>query len=293
MMKYFMIIAALAALPLSAQQDTVRARAAYEQGRAAMRERKFDDAVHAFERAVELNSVKSEYHLWLGHGFTRQLAAANFIRKGMIGRRIGPQYDRAVELDSSSVDAAEARVDFYLEAPAMVGGGADKAKAEAARLRALSAYHGGFAQAKIEEHEKAWEQAESQYRALIRAFPDSVRPVSALITHLQNRARFDDAFVAIDERLAKFPNDTLIVYQLGRNAAMSGKELNRGEAALRKFLALLGATEPQSRANAHYRLGMIREKLGDAATARAEYDSALALAPRYEDALAARKRLGK
>ena len=239
-MRYFLMIATLSAVALSAQQDTSRARAAFEQGRSAMRERKFEDAAKAFEKAIELNAAVSEYHLWLGHAYTRQLATANFVRKGFIGRRIGPQYDKAVELDSNSVDAAEARVDFYLEAPGVVGGGVDKARSEAKRLRGISAYHAGFAQAKIEEHEKAWEKAESEYRALARDFPDSTRPVVALVTHLQNRQRFDAAFLAIDERLARFPTDTVVLYQLGRAAAISGTELTRGEAALRKFLALLG-----------------------------------------------------
>jgi hypothetical protein len=38
---------------------------------------------------------------------------------------------------------------------------------------------------------------------------------------------------------------------------------------------------------------MIREKQGDVATARAQYDSAIVLNPRYDEAIAARKRLGR
>ena len=280
-------------LAVSGQQDTARARAMFEEGRAAMQARKFEDAATSFEHAIELNPNRSEYHLWLGHAYTRQLATANFIRKGIIGRRIGPQYDKAVELDSSSIAAAEARVDFYLEAPGMVGGGVDKAKTEAARLTHLNAYAGGFARAKIAEKEKAFEQAENEYRGLIRSFPDSARPVVVLATLLQNRERYAEAFEVIDARLARFPNDTVVIYQLGRAAAISGRELTRGEAALRKFLTLLGVSDPQSRASAHYRLGMIREKLGDVANARVQYDSAIVLNPRYDEAIAARKRLGK
>ena len=277
----------------AAQQDTVRARTSFEQGRAAFSARRFDDAAASFERAIELNPSRSDYHLWLGHAYTRQLATANFIRKGIIGRRIGPQYDKAVELDSSSVAAAEARVDFYLEAPGMVGGGVDKAKAEAARLTRLSAYAGGFARAKIAEKEKTLDQLEGEYRGLMRSFPDSTRPVVALATLLQNHERFAEAFEVIDARLVRFPNDTVVIYHLGRTAALSGKELTRGEAALRKFLALLGVSDPQSRAGAYYRLGMIREKQGDVASARVQYDSAIVLNPRYDEAIAARKRLGK
>jgi hypothetical protein len=59
-----------------------------------------------------------------------------------------------VKLDPSSADAAEARLEFLLEAPGIVGGGVDKARAEAARLRTLDAYRGGVATARIAEHEK-------------------------------------------------------------------------------------------------------------------------------------------
>ena len=277
----------------AAQQDTALARASFEQGRAAMQARKFNDAATSFEHAIELHPNRSEYHLWLGHAYTKQLATANFIRKGIIGRCIGPQYDKAVELDSSSIAAAEARVDFYLEAPGMVGGGVDKAKTEAARLARLNAYAGGFARAKIAEKEKALDQAETEYRGLIRTYPDSTRPVVVLATLLQTRERYAEAFEVIDVRLARFPNDTVVIYQLGRAAALSGRELTRGEAALHRFLALLGVSDPQSRASAHYRLGMIREKQGDVANARVQYDSALVLNPKYDEAIAARKRLGK
>jgi len=276
-----------------AQQDTARARVSFEQGRSAFQARRFDDAAAAFERAIALNPGRSEYQLWLGNAYTKQLATANFIRKGMIGRRIGPQYDKAVELDSSSVAAAEARVDFYLEAPGMVGGGVDKAKVEAARLTRLNAYAGGFARAKIAEKEKLPEQTESEYRGLMRSFPDSTRPVAVLATLLQSRERYPEAFDLIDARLARFPNDTVMIYQLGRVAAISGREMTRGEAALRKFLSLLGVSDPSSRANAHFRLGMIREKQGDVTNARVQYDSAIVLNPRYDEAIAARKRLAK
>jgi tetratricopeptide (TPR) repeat protein len=257
MMRPLVLIAALAASTLQAQADS--ARAAYDRGRTAMRERKTDDAVKAFERAIALQAGVSNYHLWLGYAYLRQLNEVNFIKKAGVGRKIGPQYDKAVELDSSSVEAAVARVDFYLEAPGIAGGSVDKAKAEAARLQKLSPYRGAIARAKIAEKDKDWDAVHREYGALIAAHPDSATP------H----------------------------YSFGRASALSGKELSRGEAALRRFLAILGTTDPGSRAVAHYRLGMIREKQGDVASARAEYDSAVALNPRYEDAIAARRRLGQ
>jgi hypothetical protein len=43
--------------------------------------------------------------------------------------------------------------------------------------------------------------------------------------------------------------------------------------------------------NAHYRLGMIKEKMADAPTAATEYRAALDLYPRHEPAAAALKKI--
>jgi tetratricopeptide (TPR) repeat protein len=258
-MRCLWIGALLAASRLGAQQDTAAARAAYEEGRAAMREEKFDRAAESFERAVRLNPASSEHYLWLGHAYTRQLAHVNFIRKGVIGRRIGPLYDKAVELDSGSAAAAEARVSFYLNAPGVAGGSVEKARAEVLRLRGLDAYRGGFGQATLAEHEKDWDQVQAEFQALMVTYPDSATPY----------------------------------FYFGRAAALSGKQLSPGASALRKFLELLGGSQPRSRAIAHYRLGMIHEKLSDPAAARAQYDSAIALYPGYDDPIKALRRLGK
>jgi tetratricopeptide (TPR) repeat protein len=277
----------------SAQRDSVRAHAAYLEGRAALQAQRIGDAIKAFQKAIALDSLSSDYHLWLGNAHLRDLMAASLIRKGVIARRILPEYDHAVALNPRSLDAADARIGFYLNAPAMVGGGLDKAKTEVARIRSLSAYRGGLAQAQIDEKEGKLATAEADYRELMRAYPDSSRPVVSLALLLQAKGQYAEAFTVIDERLEKVPNDTMVNYQLGRVASISGKELDRGEAALRKYLSLLGATDPPSQAAAHYRLGLIHEKQGDPGAARGEYDRAIELNPRYDEAIAARKKVGR
>jgi TolA-binding protein len=57
-----------------------------------------------------------------------------------------------------------------------------------------------------------------------------------------------------------------------------------------RFLAMTGA-DPVRQSNAHYRLGMIKEKMGDAQTAATEYRAALDLYPRHEPAAAALKKI--
>ena len=266
------------------------AKAAFDRGKAAHNAGKVDEAVSAFERAVELDPTSSLYHLWLGHAYTRQLSSAGFLRKPFIARRSGESYQMAVKLDPTSVEAAEGRLEFLLGAPGIVGGGIDKARAEAARIVTLDAYRGAMANARIAEHEKQWPEAERVYRSLMAEYPDRTAAVDALVTVLQNARRFDDAFTIVDDRLARLPDESSSLYNLGRLSAVSGQHLARGEAALRRFLALTTG-DPVRQSNAHYRLGMIKEKIGDAPAAATEYRAAIDLYPRHEPAAAALKKI--
>ena len=59
---------------------------------------------------------------------------------------------------------------------------------------------------------------------------------------------------------------------------------------MRRFLTLTTA-DPVRQSNAHYRLGMIKEKMGDAPAAATEYRAALDLYPRHEPAATALKKI--
>lgn len=271
------------------KESSAEAKAAFDRGKAAHNAGKTDEAVSAFERAVALDPTSSVYHMWLGHAYTRQLSSAGFLRKPFIARRCGEAYNMAVKLDPASIDAAEARLEFFLNAPGIVGGGIDKARAEAARIAALDAYRGGIASGRIAEHEKQWPEAERLYRSLMTDHPDRTAAPDALVTLLQNAKRFDEAFTIVDDRLARLPDETASLYNLGRLSAISGQHLARGEAAMRRFLTL--TADPVRQSHAHYRLGMIKEKMGDAQAAAAEYQAAIDLYPRHEPAKVALQKL--
>jgi tetratricopeptide (TPR) repeat protein len=292
MMRWMLILslaAAAASIP-QVKDASAEAKTAFDRGRAAHNAGKTDEAVSAFEQAVAFDPTSSLYHLWLGHAYSRQLSSAGFLRKPFIARRSGEAYNVAVKLDPSSIEAAEARLDFFLGAPAIVGGGIDKARAEAARIAALDAYRGAMAEARIAEHEKEWPKAERLYRSLIAEYPERSAAVDALVTILQNAERFGEAFSIVDDRLARLPDEASSLYNLGRLSAVSGQHLARGETAMRRFLTLTGP-DAVRQSNAHYRLGMIKEKTGDVQAAAVEYRAAVDLYPRHEPAATALKRI--
>ena len=272
-------------------RDSAAAYTAFVAGKAAVNARNVDIAVEQLERAVALDPTQWEYHMWLGHAYTHQIGRVNFMRKAVVGRRMGAEYNKAVELAPRSVEAAEARLDFFINAPSIVGGGQDKANAEAARIATLDPYRGGLASARVGEHAKDFARAEAAYRQLMRQYPDSGAPVAWLASLMEATGRYDEAFAVVDARLGKFPDDATNLYQLGRLSSSSGRELQRGEQALRRFLALVGVQDPFRQASGHYRLGVIREKLGDSTAAIAEYRRAVELNPAHQSASEALKKL--
>ena len=192
-MNRHLIGAALLILPsmATAQRDSVKAREAYLEGRAAIREKRIPAAIDAFSRATKLDQ-RSEYFVWLGHAHTRDISTASFLRQPIIARRIRSAYDKAVELDSTNVEAAESRVEYYMNAPGIAGGGADKARAEATRLKKLDAERGDIMFGFIEEREGRLESAQSMYKSVLQASTDST-----------TRSRAEERLRIVQQRIAR------------------------------------------------------------------------------------------
>jgi hypothetical protein len=83
----------------------------------------------------------------------------------------------------------------------------------------------------------------------------------------------------------------IVRYAIGRAAAESSEQLDRGEAALRKYLEHTPKPNEPSLAATHWRLGMIAEHRGDKAAARQAYEAAARADPNFRQAREALARL--
>jgi len=276
-------LARVALLPLATTQPP-SAAAAYYLGRLALRADDPKAAARWFETAVKLESGSSSYHLWLGRAHGTQAQRANVLSQPGLAKKTKSEFERAAALDPDNLDAREDLISYYLEAPGIMGGSVEKARAQAVEIRKRDAFRGAVADARIAEDQKDLAGAEREYLAAARAFPESLNVHYALGQFYARTAKYEQAFATFEGILAAKPDELNALYAIGRTGAISGQRLERAEAALQQFLAAPLRENSQRPAAAHWRLGMIYEKGGKRDLAREEYRRSLALDPGFAEA---------
>jgi tetratricopeptide (TPR) repeat protein len=267
------------------------AYASYWLGRVAAAEKKVDEAEGHLERAVKLRGDVSEFHLWLGRVYGQKAQDASKLRQPGLAKKTKASWERAVALDAENLDARADLVSFYLMAPSILGGSESKAAEQAEEIRKRNPYRGALEAVRVAEDRKDTAKAERELRALAAAYPDSAAPSMRLVVMLSGQQRYDDAFAVVDGMLVRRPRDPSATYQLGRLAALSGRRLDEGEAALRRYLTLEPGPTMPTHAGAQLRLGQILEKRGNIPGARTAYEASLSLDAKQEEARKGLERL--
>ena len=270
--------------------DATSKDAAFARGCLLMGEERFDKAADEFERAVASNQASAAYHFQLGQAYGSRAQHVNVFRQAILARKTKAEFDRAVALDPDLIDARVGLLSYYLYAPGIVGGSLENARLQAAEIRKRNAYRGGVAYAQIATHEKDGAGAARELEALTRQFPDSTSPYVALATGYGQRGLWPDAWAVADRMAHTLPDAPVAQYLVGRLAGESGQQLERGAAALSRYLQSTPHEGDPPLAVAHWRLGVVYERQARKDAARAEYQTALRLDPKLAGA---REALGK
>ncbi len=267
------------------------AAAAHYMGRIAMVEEAYEAAATWFEKAIAAEPSGSNHHLWLGRAYGRQAMQASIFRQPGLASKTRTEFQKAVELDPNNVNARMDLIQYYLKAPRLMGGGEDKAIAQAAEISRRDAVLGHRASALIHQEGGRIAEAEKEYRAAAAVDTNRTEPLLWLGFFFQESKQYEKAFEPFDQVLRKDVENRDALYQIGRTAALSGLRPERAEECLKKYLELKPGEGAPSPAWAHFRLGMVYEKKGVKELARAEYASAVSLDPSHEEAKKALKSL--
>lgn len=242
----------------------------------------WDHAIAACERAVDLAPQQSVYHLWLGRAYGEKADQAGVFSAAGLAKKVRVSFERAVELDPKSSEARTDLGEFYAEAPGIVGGGKEKARAQADALMTFDPARGHWLLARIDEKNKDAVAAERNYRAAIEASHSGARAWLDLANFYFYAHRLDEMERTI-QTLESSPVDhpEALMHAAGI-LARAGRDHQTAIRLLRRYLT--SPVEEGPAFKAHDQLGQLLEKQGDRKGAAEEFRAALALAHGYAHA---------
>jgi tetratricopeptide (TPR) repeat protein len=287
-----------------------------------------DAALPLAEKAVALDSNNSAYHSQLGVVCGETAEKASMFAKAGWAHRFKDETDKAAALDPKNLDARFALMEYYLQAPRLMGGSKQKAAAMAEEISGINPARGYLAQARVaqedkdapreeasflkalaaapedyeilvsaaafynRETQKKYDQAEKQSRQAVGINPGQVSAYSQLAYALAAGDRWSEVDATLAEAEKNVPDDLSPYYQAGRALLYTGKDLPRAERYFRKYLGQEPEGEAPTLAHAHWRLGLVFEKEGRKPEAVSEIETAVRLQPDFAEAKKDLKRLG-
>lgn len=258
----------------------------------------WDDAINAAEKCVALAPDSSEYHQWLARIYGEKaetVGKVHFISAISLVRKVKAEFERAVALDpeGKNLSARADLAEFYIEAPSIMGG--DKAKAKALaefvmkRDPALAHYIFG----QVEEKQNAKERAEQEYKAAIEASNNLARYWISLGSFYRRTGRLNEMQASVARSVTAHREQGIALFDGASLLLKAGRDFPEAVKMFREYLSMDDPAEDGPAFQAHYLLGVLLEKQGDAKAAAAEYRAALALASEYLPAQEALARINR
>ncbi|HZD49639.1 MAG TPA: tetratricopeptide repeat protein, partial [Silvibacterium sp.] len=182
---------ALKADPNDAEALNLRCRVYYA-------EERWDDAIGACERAVQIAPGNSSYHLWLGRAYGGKAQQVALVAAYKMAKLIRAEFEMAANLDPKNGDALSDLGQFYAQAPVIVGGGYGKAEGVARQLDAFAPVRALELRAQIAEEKKDYADAEKALREKISVSHSAAQSWMDLGSFYERRGRWDEMLAALE-----------------------------------------------------------------------------------------------
>jgi len=312
----------VAANPNDAQAQWLlaRVRAAYKDS---------DGALAAAGKAAALDPKNADYRWQVASVVGDQASKASMFKAMGLAKRVRQETEAALALNPRHIPSLMGLLQFYNQAPGIVGGDKKKAEDCANQILAISQVDGYIARVTLlaqqspvplYQIEQLWTQAiqadparyephaslaniyaggktpryqlaEKEALTAKKVDPDRVGAYSILASVYAAQERWADLDAVLVEAETKVPDNLSPYLRVAGTLQNTGKDLPRAERYARKYLTQEPEPTANSHAVAHWRLGLVLEKEGKKAEALAELKTATSLDPKFEQAQKDLKRL--
>jgi tetratricopeptide (TPR) repeat protein len=242
--------------------------------------REFPRAITSLERATQLSPKDSEYHDWLGRSYGRRAEETMFLGAMGWARKTHHEFEIAVELDPRNFEAQRDLIRFEMNAPAVVGGGDDKAVKHIADLEKIDHIQGLLARGEFLETRKRWPDADKVFDDILLSDSDRAGVYFEVGDYYRDRPDGDKMRQAIDKAQRLSPDDRRLKFYNGVLLVMMKKNPAEAEAMLKSYIATVpDNSDLPPHAIAYEWLGKLYESLGRHSEATEQYRIALSLDP--------------
>jgi tetratricopeptide (TPR) repeat protein len=270
--------AAINVLQAAASQDSSNAEVDYWLGRSYYEIRDYDNAITAGEKSISLDPKNSVYHDWLGREYGGK---ADRDRSFSFAKKVKKEFEDAVRLNPSNIDARRDLEEYLIDAPWIAGGNKDEGRDQVDAIAAIDPVEGHLARAKYDEDAlKKPDQVEIEYREALDGKPKNLNAYfqAAEFYQRENKpAEIDQVVLAASQATA---NDPRLSYFRAVSAVLSNTNLGPAEQNLKSYLASTpDRSDWPSHAAAREWLGRLYELEGKRTEAAEQYRASLQLDP--------------
>ena len=269
---------AISTLQGAASQNPQNAEVQYWLGRCYYELKDYDNAITAGEKSIALDPKNSIFHEWLGRIYGGK---ADRDRSFSYARKVKKEFETAVALNPANIAARRDLEDYEIEAPWMVGGSKDDAKAQMDAIVALDPVEGNLAKAMYDDEAlKKPDQAEQDYKAALAANPKKIDPYLDALSFYQQENKPALMQAALQQASQVAPNDPRLTFYKGVALVLAGSNFPEAEQDLKSYLASTpDRSDWPSHASAREWLGRLYEAQGKRSEATEQYRAALQLDP--------------
>ena len=239
-----------------------------------------DQAVQACDTALQTLRNDSNAQLWSGRAYGLKARTAGPFAAMKLARRVKTAFEAAFQLDPRNAAAANDLGEFYVGAPAIVGGGVDLASDLADKVMGSMPEAGHRIKAMIAEKQKDWPAAEREFR-LATAVANRPEAWVDLGAYFFRRSDGKQAVSTLEHAVALDPRHGPPSVDAATLLQENNWGLERPERWLRQYLDGSAKSDDAPTFRVHTKLAQMLKKDGDLAGAKIEINKALALASNY------------
>jgi tetratricopeptide (TPR) repeat protein len=205
------------------------------------------------------------------------------------------EFETAVQLNPANIDARRDLEDYEIQAPWVVGGSKDDAKAQMDAIVALDPVEGDLARAMYDDEAlKKPDAAAKDYHDALAANPKKIEPYLDALAFYQKENKAPEMQAATQQASQVAPNDPRLTYYRGVALVIANNNLADAEKDLKAYLASTPErSDWPSHASAREWLGRLYEAQGKRSEAAEQYRAALQLDPDRKEAKARLQNLEK